>query len=85
MPALRLRIRAGVHTGQVEVRGKDLGGLAVHIAARIAGTAAPGEVLVSSTVKELLAGSAMSFADRSDHELKGVPGAWRLYAPRAEA
>jgi class 3 adenylate cyclase len=79
MRSLRLEIRAGVHTGEVEVRGADLGGLAVHIAARIAGLAGDGEVLVSSTVKDLLVGSDVGFHDRQDHELKGVPGTWRLF------
>ncbi|MGH2702081.1 MAG: adenylate/guanylate cyclase domain-containing protein, partial [Actinomycetota bacterium] len=85
MPAAGLRIRAGVHTGEVEVRGSDLGGLAVHIASRIAGTAGEGEVLVSSTVKDLLAGSDVVFTDRSEHELKGVPGTWRLFAASSGA
>jgi class 3 adenylate cyclase len=80
MPSLRLQIRAGVHTGEVEVRGADLGGLAVHIAARIAALAGDSEVLVSSTVKDLLVGSGVGFDDRQDHELKGVPGTWRLFA-----
>jgi class 3 adenylate cyclase len=80
MRSLELHIRAGVHTGEVEVRGPDLGGLAVHIAARIAALAGDGEVLASSTVKDLLAGSGVAFEDRSEHELKGVPGAWRLFA-----
>jgi class 3 adenylate cyclase len=83
MPSLRLRIRAGVHTGEVEVRGADLGGLAVHIAARVAALAGAGEVLVSSTVKDLLAGSGVGFDDRSEHELKGVPGTWRLFVARS--
>jgi class 3 adenylate cyclase len=78
--SLGFDIRAGVHTGEVEVRGSDLGGLAVHIGARIAALAGAGEVLVSSTVKDLLAGSSIDFGDRGEHELKGVPGAWRLYA-----
>jgi class 3 adenylate cyclase len=80
MPSLPLQIRAGVHTGEVEVRGADLGGLAVHIAARIAALAGDGEVLVSSTVKDLLAGSGVAFEDRREHQLKGVPGTWRLFA-----
>jgi len=80
VPALGLRIRAGVHTGEVEVRGDDLGGLAVHIAARISDVAGPGEALVSSTVKDLHAGSDVGFVDRNDHELKGVPGRWHLFA-----
>jgi class 3 adenylate cyclase len=77
---LGVRIRAGVHTGEVEVRGDDLGGLAVHIAARVSATAAAGEIVVSSTVKDLLAGAALTFEDRGEHELKGVPGSWRLFA-----
>jgi class 3 adenylate cyclase len=78
--SLGVQIRAGVHTGEVEVRGDDLGGLAVHIGARVAAAAQPGEVLVSSTVKDLLAGSGVTFEDRGEHELKGVPGAWHLFA-----
>ena len=78
--SLGIEIRAGVHTGEVEVRGDDLGGLAVHIGARVAAAAQPGEVLVSSTVKDLLAGSGIVFEDRGEHELKGVPGAWHLFA-----
>ena len=77
--ALGVRIRAGVHTGEVEVRGGDLGGLAVHIAARVMSAAEPGEVMVSSTVKDLLAGTDVAFEDRGDHELKGVPGHWHLF------
>jgi class 3 adenylate cyclase len=77
--SLGLEIRAGVHTGEVEVRGNDLGGLAVHIGARVAALAPPGAVFVSSTVKELLAGSGMTFTDAGEHQLKGVPDVWRLY------
>ena len=77
---LGMQIRAGVHTGEVEVRGDDLGGLGVHIGARIAALASPGEVLVSSTVRELMAGSELLFDDRGEHRLKGVPGTWRLFA-----
>jgi class 3 adenylate cyclase len=73
VPSLGLQIRAGVHTGEVEVRGNDLGGLAVHIAARITASASGGEVLVSGTVKELLAGSGLQFVDRGEHKLKGAP------------
>jgi len=80
---LGLEIRAGVHTGECEVMGPKYGGLAVHIGARVAGQADPGEVLVSSTVKDLIAGSGMRFHDRGDHVLKGVPGQWRLYAAMA--
>ena len=81
--SLGVEIRAGVHTGEVEVRGADLGGLAVHIGARVAAAAQPGEVLVSSTVKDLVAGSGVAFEDRGEHELKGVPGEWRLFAASA--
>jgi pimeloyl-ACP methyl ester carboxylesterase len=77
---LDLHVRAGVHTGEVEVRGAGMGGLAVHIAARVAALAGGGEVFVSGTVKDLLAGSGLEFDDRGEHELKGVPGAWRVFA-----
>jgi class 3 adenylate cyclase len=76
---LGVQIRAGVHTGEVEVRGDDLGGLAVHIAARVSAAASAGEVLVSRTVKDLLAGATVTFDDRGEHELKGVPGSWHLF------
>jgi class 3 adenylate cyclase len=79
MKALGLDLHLGLHTGECEVRGDDLAGLAVHIAARIPDLAAPGEVLVSSTVKDLVAGSRIDFVDRGEHQLKGVPGAWMLY------
>ena len=77
---LGLDIRAGVHTGECELDGGKLRGIAVHIGARVAGEAQPGEVLVSSTVKDLVAGSGLEFEDRGVHELRGVPGEWRLYA-----
>jgi DNA-binding SARP family transcriptional activator/class 3 adenylate cyclase len=77
---LGLEVRAGVHTGEVELRGGDLAGLAVHIGARVASTASPGELLVSSTVKDLVAGSGLRFFDRGRHELRGVPDRWSLYA-----
>jgi pimeloyl-ACP methyl ester carboxylesterase/class 3 adenylate cyclase len=77
---LGLEIRAGVHTGECEQRGEKLGGIAVHIAARVAATAGSGEVLVSQTVKDLVAGSGIAFEDRGVHELKGVPDPWRLFA-----
>ncbi len=80
---LDLDIRAGVHTGEVEMRGDDMTGIAVHTAARVQALANPGEVLVSSTVKDLVAGSGLDFQDRGEHELKGVPGTWRLFALRA--
>ena len=75
-----LEIRAGLHTGECEREGEKLAGIAVHIGARIAGLARPGEVLVSRTVKDLVAGSGIEFDDRGEHELKGVRGAWELYA-----
>jgi class 3 adenylate cyclase len=78
--ALGLEIRAGLHTGEIERRGEDVAGLAVHIAARIAALAAGGEVLVSRTVTDLVAGSGIGFEDRGEHDLKGVPGSWHLYA-----
>ncbi len=80
LPELGVRIRAGLHTGEFERRGEDVGGMAVHIGARIADRAEAGEVLVSSTVKDLVVGSGIEFADRGSAELKGVPGEWRLFA-----
>jgi pimeloyl-ACP methyl ester carboxylesterase len=80
LPDLGLTIRAGLHTGECERRGEDVGGMAVHIGARINALAGPGEVLVSSTVKDLVVGSGIEFDDRGSAELKGVPGEWRLFA-----
>ncbi|MDP9331701.1 MAG: adenylate/guanylate cyclase domain-containing protein [Actinomycetota bacterium] len=77
---LDIDVRIGVHTGECEARGNDFGGLAVHIAARIGALARPGEVLVSSTVKDLVVGSGIVFDDRGMHSLKGVPDPWRLLA-----
>lgn len=77
---LGLELRAGVHTGECEQRGDDLGGIAVHIGARVAALAQPNEVLVSRTVTDLVAGSGLRFVDRGEHELKGVPNRWQLYA-----
>ena len=77
---LGLSVRAGLHTGECELLPDDVAGMAVHIAARVMDRAAPGEVLVSSTVKELVVGSGLRFADRGMQELKGVPDAWHLYA-----
>jgi class 3 adenylate cyclase/alpha-beta hydrolase superfamily lysophospholipase len=77
---LGIQLRIGLHTGECEVRGDDLGGLAVHIAARIGSLAQPGKVLVSSTVKDLVGGSAIEFSDRQEQELKGVPGTWTLFS-----
>ena len=77
---LGLEVRAGCHTGEIELMGSDVGGVAVHIGARVAALARPSEVLVSATVKDLVAGSGLVFLDRGEHELKGVPGSWRLYS-----
>jgi class 3 adenylate cyclase len=78
--ALGLEARAGLHTGEIEVRGDDIAGMAVHIAARVAALADAEEVLVSSTVKDLVVGSGFEFEQRGEHELKGVPGTWRLFS-----
>jgi class 3 adenylate cyclase len=77
---LGIDVRAGLHTGEIERRGSDIGGIAVHIGARVSALAGPGEVLVSRTVTDLVAGSGIDFEDRGEHELKGVPGTWRVYA-----
>jgi class 3 adenylate cyclase len=77
-----LDLRIGLHTGEVELAGSDVRGIAVHIGARVSAKAGPGEVLVSSTVKDLVAGSGIEFEDRGPHTLKGVPGEWRLYAAK---
>jgi class 3 adenylate cyclase len=77
---LGIEVRAGLHTGECEVIGDDVGGLAVHIGARVMGHARAGEVLVSSTVKDLVAGSGIGFAERGEHELRGVPDRWSLYS-----
>jgi class 3 adenylate cyclase len=76
-------VRAGIHTGECERVGEKIAGLAVNVGARVSAAAAPGEVLVSATVKDLVAGSGIEFEDRGAHALKGVPGEWRLYAVRA--
>jgi class 3 adenylate cyclase len=77
---LGLEVRVGLHTGEVERRGDDVAGMGVHIAARVQARAQPGEVWVSRTVSDLVTGSAIVFSDRGEHELKGVPGAWQLFA-----
>lgn len=79
MPSIGLQVRAGVHSGECEVFGNDLGGIAVHIGARIGAAAGPNEVLVSQTVKDAATGSGISFDARGAHDLKGVPGQWQLY------
>jgi len=75
-----IEIRAGLHTGEVELRGDDVGGIAVHIGARIMAAAGPGEVLVSRTVRDLVAGSGIELEDRGSHTLKGVGDQWQLFA-----
>jgi class 3 adenylate cyclase len=81
---LGVDVRAGLHTGEVELRGDDVAGMAVNIGARVAALAGAGEVLVSSTVKDLVFGSGIEFSDRGEHELRGVPGEWRLFAVSGE-
>ena len=78
--ALDLDVRVGLHTGEIELRSEDIGGLAVHISQRVSAAAQPAEIVVSSTVKDLVAGSGIEFEDRGERELKGVPGHWRLFA-----
>jgi class 3 adenylate cyclase len=80
---LGLEIRAGVHTGEVELAGAKVRGLAVHLASRIASIADPGDVLASSTVKDLVAGSGIRFEERGEHDLRGAPGRWRLFSVAA--
>jgi len=75
-----LQIRTGIHTGEIELRDDEIGGLAVHLAARIMAIAGPGEILVSRTVKDLVIGSSMAFQDRGMHALKGFEGDWQLYS-----
>ena len=78
--ALGIEVRAGLHTGECEVRGDDIGGIAVHIGARVSALAGPNDVLVSSTLRDLVIGSGLEFDKRGAHELKGVPGDWHLFA-----
>jgi class 3 adenylate cyclase len=78
--ALGIEVRAGLHTGECEVRGDDIGGIGVHIGARVSALAGPNDVLVSTTLRDLVIGSGLEFEDRGAHELKGVPGEWRLFA-----
>lgn len=75
-----VEVRVGLHTGEVELRDDDVGGIAVHIAARVLAAAGPGEILVSRTVKDLVAGSGLAFTDRGVHALKGIPDEWQLFA-----
>ncbi len=78
--SLGIEVRAGLHTGECEVRGEDIGGIGVHIGARVSALAGPNDVLVSSTLRDLVIGSGLEFEERGSHELKGVPGEWRLFA-----
>jgi class 3 adenylate cyclase len=78
--SLGIEVRAGLHTGECEVRGDDIGGIGVHIGARVSALAGPNDVLVSSTLRDLVIGSGIEFEDRGTHDLKGVPGEWRLFA-----
>jgi class 3 adenylate cyclase len=80
MRELGLEVRQGLHTGECELVDGKVGGIAVHIGARVAAEAEPGEVLVSSTVRDLVAGSGLRFKDRGMVGLKGIPGEWRLFA-----
>jgi class 3 adenylate cyclase len=75
-----IQLRAGLHTGEVELRGDDIGGIAVHIASRIQSLAAPDQVLVSRTVNDLVAGSDIHFEEPVERELKGIPGRWKLFS-----
>jgi class 3 adenylate cyclase len=76
---LGLDIRVGLHTGECEVSGADVAGIAVHLASRVQGLAAPGEIVVSGTVRDLVTGSGLRFADRGTHQLKGIEGDWPLF------
>ncbi|QNI05730.1 adenylate/guanylate cyclase domain-containing protein [Mycobacterium kubicae] len=78
--ALGIQVRAGLHTGECELRGPDIGGIGVHIGARVSALAGPNDVLVSSTLRDLVIGSGLKFDDHGTHQLKGVPGEWRLFA-----
>jgi class 3 adenylate cyclase len=79
MQPLGIAVRGGLHTGEIELKGSDIGGIAVNIAARVAAAAGPNETLVSSTVRDLVAGSGLRFTDRGSHALKGLPEEMRLY------
>jgi class 3 adenylate cyclase len=78
-----LPLRSGLHTGEIEVRGRDIGGIAVHAAARVMANSGPEEVLVSRVVSDLVAGAGLKFDERGAHELKGLPGRWDLFAASA--
>ncbi|HVF54247.1 MAG TPA: hypothetical protein VNC78_11690, partial [Actinomycetota bacterium] len=78
-------IRAGIHTGEIELRGSNIGGLAVHLTARVMSLAGAGEIAVSRTVTDLVAGSGLHFEDRGLHALKGVPGEWQIFVVKPSA
>jgi class 3 adenylate cyclase len=78
--ALGIQVRTGLHTGECEIRGDDIGGIAVHIGARVSALAGPSDVLVSSTLRDLVIGSGLEFEGHGAHQLKGVPGEWHLFA-----
>jgi class 3 adenylate cyclase len=80
---LGLGVRAGLHTGEIEITDSDVAGIAVHIGQRVSSLAKPGEVLVSRTVVDLVVGSGIQFSERGDHGLKGVPGSWKIFAVEA--
>src|SRR5437762_4441762 len=80
---LGIEVRAGVHTGECELMGDNVGGIAVHTGARIMAKSEPGSVLVSGTVKDLVSGSGINFQDYGVHQLKGIPGEWRLFSARS--
>ena len=84
MQPLGITVRSGPHTGEIELKRDDIGGIAVHIAARVAAVAVPGESLVSSTVRDLVAGSGLRFADRGFHALRGLPEEVHLYTAMPE-
>jgi class 3 adenylate cyclase/pimeloyl-ACP methyl ester carboxylesterase len=84
MPEIGIDVRGGLHTGECELRGDDIGGIAVHIGARVAALAGAGEVFVSNTVKDLVNGSGITFRDRGTHALKGLPGQWQLFSPSGQ-
>ena len=79
LKAFDIDMRAGIHTGEIEIRGDDVAGMAVHIGARVSALAGAGEILVSSAVPPLVVGSGIGFEDRGERELKGVPGSWHLF------
>jgi class 3 adenylate cyclase len=85
LKALEIAVRIGVHAGEVESDGEALIGLTIHIGSRVTGIAAPGEVVVSSTVRDLVAGSGITFTERGTHILRGIPGEWRLFLPDVPA